>query len=137
MPTGAPSGVYKDEIKIYIEADVVLPKFAEVGNAVGALMGKGIKRIEIMLKPVREKKRKRLFFYPGGREEFSLYDDAIEYAKNLGHRLIIDYMEEAGLDKSNIKIDMHKNDINLNEGTNVPVETTLTFIGVGTSESEK
>ncbi|WP_292486485.1 hydantoinase/oxoprolinase family protein [Methanohalobium sp.] len=135
---GAPSRVYQDKITNIIDADVRLPSYAEVGNAVGALVGKGIKRIEIMLKSVYSKSKKRIVvFYPGGREEFPLYEDAFEYAKNLGHRMMMDYMTEAGLDKGNVKVDMHRNDITIHEGTGIPVETNLVFIGIGMPKTKK
>ena len=33
-----------------INADFIVPEHADVGNAVGALVGKGIKRVEILIK---------------------------------------------------------------------------------------
>ncbi|WP_292486215.1 hypothetical protein [Methanohalobium sp.] len=49
----------------------------------------------------------------------------------------MNYMAEAGLENDNINIDMHRNDVTIDEGTNVPVKTTLTFIGIGNPEPEK
>ncbi|MFP4654366.1 MAG: hydantoinase/oxoprolinase N-terminal domain-containing protein [Methanohalobium sp.] len=135
---GAPSKVYQDEISKLIDADIRVPSHAGVGNAVGALVGKGIKRIEILLKSVYSKNKKRVVvFYPGGREEFPLYEEALEYAKDIGHRMVMDYMTESGLDKGEVKVDTRRNDITIHEGTGIPIETNLVFTGVGMPKAKK
>ena len=45
---GGPVGAYVKELKKLVDAEIVVPEYSDVGNAVGALAGKGTKRVEIM-----------------------------------------------------------------------------------------
>lgn len=47
---GGPVKAYVENLMGLINADFRVPEHAEVGNAVGALVGKGIKRVEILIK---------------------------------------------------------------------------------------
>ena len=47
---GGPVKAYVENLMRLINADFRVPEHAEVGNAVGALVGKGIKRVEILIK---------------------------------------------------------------------------------------
>ena len=58
---GGPVGAYVEDMRKLISAEFIVPEHADVGNAVGALVGKGIKRVEILIKtrfiPNPEKRR--------------------------------------------------------------------------------
>ncbi len=47
---GGPVKAYVENLRKLINADFIVPEYADVGNAVGALVGKGIKRVEILIK---------------------------------------------------------------------------------------
>ena len=130
---GGPVVAFTEEVKQILDADIVVPKYAEVGNAVGALVGKGIKRVEILIKNTYTKDRKRfvLVFSPAGRETFGSFPEALEHADTLGKKLVMEYMTEAGLDKGHVQISVDRKDISLSEAGTVPVETKLVFVGVG------
>jgi N-methylhydantoinase A/oxoprolinase/acetone carboxylase beta subunit len=129
---GGPVRAYVGQMQNIIDAEIILPPFAEVGNAVGALVGQGVKRIEVLIKAVyRNKQRFFLVFTPGGFEEFSTHGEALKYAENMGESLIMDYMREADMDWNDVKIDMSREDITLHEGSPIPIETKLVFMGVG------
>ena len=130
---GGPVAAYIEELKQILDAEIIVPKYAEVGNAVGAVVGKGIKRIEILIKSTYTKDRKRLIllFSPQGRETFGTYPEALEYAGALGRKLVMEYMTEAGLDKGQVQIELSKKDISLSEAGTIPVETKLVFVGIG------
>jgi N-methylhydantoinase A/oxoprolinase/acetone carboxylase beta subunit len=130
---GGPVLAFTEEVKKVLDADIVVPKYAEVGNAVGALVGKGIKRVEILIKNTYAKDRKRLVlvFSPAGRETFGSFPEALEHAEILGKKLVMEYMTEAGLDKGQVQISVDRKDISLSEAGTVPVETKLVFVGVG------
>jgi N-methylhydantoinase A/oxoprolinase/acetone carboxylase beta subunit len=130
---GGPVVAYIEELKQILDADIIVPKYAEVGNAVGAVVGKGIKRIEILIKSSYTKDRKRLIllFSPQGRETLGTYPEALEHAEALGRKLVMEYMAEAGLDKGQVQIEVSKKDISLSEAGTIPVETKLVFVGVG------
>ncbi len=130
---GGPVVAYIGELKQILDADIIIPEHAEVGNAVGAVVGKGIKRIEILIKSTytKDKKRLVLLFSPQGRETFGSYPEALEYANTLGRKLIMEYMTKAGLNKGQVQIEVNKKDISLSEAGTIPIETKLVFVGVG------
>ncbi|ALK06350.1 MAG: hydantoinase [Methanosarcina sp. 795] len=130
---GGPVVAYIKELKQILDAEIIVPEHAKVGNAVGAVMGKGIKRLEILIKSTysKDKKRMVLLFSPLGREIFGSYPEALEYADTLGRRLVMEYMTESGFDKGQVQIEVSKKDISLSETGAIPVETKLVFVGVG------
>jgi N-methylhydantoinase A/oxoprolinase/acetone carboxylase beta subunit len=133
---GGPVKAYVENLRNLIDADFKVPEYADVGNAVGALTGKGIKRIELLIKTrvisVEEKKKTEfLVFSPLGRKRFDAYSEAKEYAEKLGLQLVMDYMNNAGLGKENVKIEMSKKHLAPKGWTEVPLETKIAFVGVG------
>lgn len=130
---GGPVVAYTEELNRILDADIIVPEYSDAGNAVGAVVGKGIKRVEILIKSAytKDKKRLVLLFSPQGRETFGSYPEALEYAESLGRRLVMEYMTEAGLDKGRVQIEMSKKDIALSEAGTIPVESKLVFVGIG------
>lgn len=158
---GGPVGAYAEDLRKLINAEFIVPEHADVGNAVGALVGKGIKRVEILIKtklvpklreeenPVgeehclapeneviegtiqQEKKNEFIVFSPSERKKFEVYGEALEYAEKLGRQLVMDYMVNAGLGKEDIRIDVSKKHLAPSGWTDVPLETKLVYVGVG------
>ncbi|WP_292486011.1 hydantoinase/oxoprolinase family protein [Methanohalobium sp.] len=130
---GASAQVYQNNLKKLIDADIKVPEFAEVGNAVGAIAGKGVKRVYILIKSVYDDENnmmKAVVFSPGRRDEFYDYDEALEFARKRGNELIFNYMDEAGLDKNGVKIELNRDDISMDGSNRTPVETNLVFVGM-------
>ncbi|WP_342304664.1 hydantoinase/oxoprolinase family protein [Methanolobus sp. ZRKC5] len=146
---GGPVVAYKEEMEQLIDADIVVPEHANVGNAVGSLVGKGIKRVEILIKrdfnPVvginvedvemkgpKEDILNYFVFSPEGRSIFYQYMDAYEFARNTGEKIIMNYMRAAGYLEGEVDIEVTKKDIVVREGEK-PVESKIIVVGVGTS----
>ena len=133
---GGPVTAYKDELNKYFESFTLIPEHANVGNAVGALIGKGVKRLEVLVKASLTESKYNLkpetyiIFYPGGREEFPSYKEALHHAEHIGSELVMDYMSSSGLDRSAVKINISRKDISVEEGL-TPLETRLEFLGIG------
>ncbi|MHC1576402.1 MAG: hydantoinase/oxoprolinase N-terminal domain-containing protein [Methanosarcinaceae archaeon] len=131
---GGPVSAYVNDLGELIDAEIILPDHAKVGNAVGALAGKGVKRIEILIRSSFGESKYNLrptsisVFYPGGKEDVSSHAEALDYSKELGNRLILEYMHDAELDGGDIRIDVSRKDITINEG-GIPIETRLIFLG--------
>ncbi|NYT19013.1 MAG: hydantoinase/oxoprolinase family protein, partial [Methanosarcinales archaeon] len=132
---GGPVRAYTEEIKKFVDAEILLPEHAEVGNAVGALAGKGVKRIEILIRATFGESKYNLkptsisVFSPLGKDDMSNYEEAVTYAEELGNRLVMEYMRDAELDDGEINIEVTKKVINpLNTG--VPLETKYAFLGI-------
>lgn len=158
---GGPVGAYVEDLRSLINAEFIVPEHADVGNAVGALVGKGIKRVEILIKTrlvpksreekpeddeeygiapeseiiestlQQEKKNEFIVFSPSERKKFEIYGEALEYAERLGRQLVMDYMISAGLEKEDIRIDVSRKHLVPPRWTGVPLETKLVFVGVG------
>jgi len=133
---GGPVTAYKDGLGKYFDSLIVVPEHADVGNAIGALAAKGIKRLEVLVKAslseskYNAKPKSYIVFYPGGRKEFSSYAEALNHAEHIGSELVMDYMSSSCLDLTGVKINISRNDISLEEGT-TPLETRLSFLGIG------
>ena len=129
---GGPVKVYYKELQDLIDAEIIVPEEAEVGNAVGALVGKGIKRIEIMIRPqsMENPDLNFLVFSPRERKKIEHYRDAVEYAQKVGKDIIFDSMKNFGLPESSIKIDSSTEYLIPPDWKHTPMETKITFVGV-------
>ncbi len=136
---GGPVKAYVNELKKLIDAEIVVPEYSDVGNAVGALAGKGIKRLEITVRTLYSEskydlKSKGIFVYtPVGRRHFIIRSEAMEFAEDFGRKLILDYMAESGLSPGQVTISVEKKDIKTN-ASETPIETRLIFEGVANSD---
>lgn len=130
---GGPSQAYGSELRSLIDADIVVPDFSEVGNAVGALAGKGVKRIEIMIIPasIESPDEDFLVFSPVGRERFRTYGEAVEFATDLGTELVLDYEMRCGILKQETKITVSKKTVSPDDWSHPPLETRVIVVGIG------
>jgi len=131
---GGPVKAYYEEIKALIDAEIIVPEQARVGNAVGALVGKGIKRIEIIIRPssMENPDQNFLVFTPAGRKKFEQYRMAVEYSHKVGEELILDSMKDFGLPESSIKIDTSVEYLSPPGWKQTPMETKIVFVGTCT-----
>ncbi|MCQ1534417.1 hydantoinase/oxoprolinase family protein [Methanosarcina sp. KYL-1] len=129
---GGPVVAYQEELKNILDAEIVVPKHAEAGNAAGALAAKGVRRAEILIRPVSMAAPDLEFFVfsERGRERFGHYGEALDHAHSLGEKLIMDYMADSGLDPGKIRIEIDKREI-VPDGWKNPMETKLVFLGTG------
>ncbi|MDQ1275615.1 MAG: hypothetical protein QG610_1190 [Euryarchaeota archaeon] len=136
---GGPVNAYVDDLKKLIDAEVIVPEYSEVGNAVGALVGKGTKRVEITVRTTYSESRydlrtKGVFVYtPVGRRHFVIRNEALEFAEEFGRKLILDYMEESGLSPDHVTVNVEKKDIMAPTG-DIPLETRFVFEGISNSD---
>lgn len=130
---GGPVRAYKEELKEIIDAEILVPEHAEVGNAVGALVGKGIKRVEILIRPtsLMSPDKDFLVFAPGSRLKFETYSEALDTATELGKKLVADYMRDCGLSGNQVEISVEKKTISPDGWNHPPMETNLLIMGVG------
>ncbi|MDD4330823.1 MAG: hydantoinase/oxoprolinase family protein [Methanosarcinaceae archaeon] len=136
---GGPVRAYGEELRELIDAEILLPEYSDVGNAVGALVGKGIKRVEITIRGIYSESKYNLrtkaviVYTPIGKRTFLSMHEALEYAEEFGRKIILDYMAEAGLSEDQVQINFQKKEILAHEG-GLPIETTLIFEGVSKSD---
>jgi N-methylhydantoinase A/oxoprolinase/acetone carboxylase beta subunit len=134
---GGPVHSYVEELNRLLVADIIVPEHSDVGNAVGALVGKGVKSIEILIKSFYKKtQRSILMFSPVERKEFTTHSEALEYAEQHGQKLILQYMENSGMKPENVNIDIKREEVTMADEGGTPIETKLIFLGTGMPEKE-
>ncbi|HEY3360717.1 MAG TPA: hydantoinase/oxoprolinase family protein [Methanosarcina sp.] len=136
---GGPVRAYVNELNKLIDAEILVPEYSDVGNAVGALAGKGTKRIEITVRTLYSEskydlKTKGIFVYtPLGRRHFVIRSEALEFAEEFGRKLILDYMSESGLFPDQVTVSVEKKDIKTHD-SEIPIETRFIFEGIANSD---
>lgn len=130
---GGPSKAYESELSSLIDAEVMVPEFSDVGNAVGALAGKGVKRVEIMITPasLENPDEDFLVFSPVGRGRFKNYGDAVEFATNTGKELVLDYEMRCGILEQDTKITVSRKTVSPDNWSHPPLETRVIVVGIG------
>ncbi len=130
---GGPVVAYKKGLEEILDAEILLPEHSDVGNAAGALAAKGVRRVDFLIKPasMAAPDWEYYVFSELGRVSFHEHKDAMEYAKEKGHSLIMQYMKDAGLDPNHVDIDVIKEEI-VPDGWDFPLQTHMRVIGVGT-----
>ncbi|WNY25669.1 hydantoinase/oxoprolinase family protein [Methanolapillus millepedarum] len=193
---GGPSKAYVSEIQKIIDGNIFAPKYSDVGNAVGALVGKGVRRLEIIIKENKVKAEKiaagedefedeneieegkesegsesesneyegrcdgrchkkcranckavaktkgtagkdrveYIVFHDGKRQTFENYTEAYGFACDAGKKSVTEYMKKTGLKDEQISVNFTQKEIRI--GTDNPIETKLTFVGVATAQFE-
>ncbi len=133
---GGPVRAHRTELEELIDAEILVPEYAEVGNAVGALVGKGIKRVEILIRPasLMSPDKDFLVFAPGSRLKFETYSEALETAMETGKKLVADYMKDCGLSGDQVEISVERKTISPDGWNHPPMETNLLVMGVGIRE---
>ena len=133
---GGPSKAYAAEIGNLIQAEILTPEFSDVGNAVGSLVGKGVYRTEVLIKKNVRKEDGQdivdfMVFHDGTREIYSAYQESYEKALQIGQDYIRSKMLKMGLNESQINLSHTVKEVKA--GSDIPYETKITFVGVGTS----
>ena len=126
---GAPVKAYVPELREFIDADIRVPEFHEVGNAAGALAGNVIKRSEILIRPVGFGTEQYHVFSEVERKVADNYLEAVDYGTELMEKLIFDHMDGYGLQKDHVRFDFERKDFN--PGFGAQKETRLTGLGIG------
>jgi len=129
---GAPMRAYADDFQKLIDAQVLLPEFYDVGNAVGALVGDVIFRTNVLIRPKSISSLIYVAFDDTGRYEYESHKDAVEKSTAKIHELIYAHMSKYGLDKSSVQIDIKREEIQAGYMTQHPLEIRLYGIGSGT-----
>lgn len=135
---GGPVKAYVNELNELIDTEIIVPEYSNVGNAAGALAGKGTKRVEITVRTLYSESKydlrtKGIFVYtPAGRRHFAIRSEAMEFAEGFGRKLILDYMAESGFFPGQVTVNVEKKDIMTHAGEN-PLETRFIFEGIANS----
>lgn len=131
---GGPVKAFEKELNLLLDAEILAPDHFDVGNAVGALVGKIAKRVEISVRTVQSeskyvfKSSGFIVYFPGGRRAFADRDEALAYARELGKQMIADYMSNEGVAFEKVDFRMHEEDLNTSKDA-LPFLTRFVFEG--------
>lgn len=129
---GAPVCAYSDDFQTLIDAEVILPEYYDVGNAVGALVGDVIFRTNVLIRPKSIGSLVYTAFDDTGRYEYETHEEAVEKSVEKIHELIYAHMDKYGLDRDSISVNIKREEIQAGYTTENPLEIKLFGIGVGT-----
>jgi N-methylhydantoinase A/oxoprolinase/acetone carboxylase beta subunit len=134
---GAPVGAYLPRVSEIFGTGLVLPVHSEIGNAAGAISGNVMESLELLIRP-----RKGLaemenppctLYWMQEKKDFEHLDEAVEYAKTEGSRLVKDKALASGADSVEVIVDTYRREAKLGGGWggNLLLELVLTVTGVG------
>ncbi|MFW5790009.1 MAG: hydantoinase/oxoprolinase family protein [Bacillota bacterium] len=101
---GAPARAYFPGVVERISAELYLPEWAEVANAVGTVMGKIIERVKIVIKP-DEVGAGYAVHTPEERLGYKRLEAALETAEKLGKKLVTEKAERSAAKDIEIYVD--------------------------------
>lgn len=129
---GAPVRAYAEDFQNMIDAEVILPEYYDVGNAVGALVGDVIFRTNVLIRPKSLGSLVYTVFDDTGRYEYETHEEAVEKSVEKIRELIYEHMDKYGLDRDAVHIEIKRDEIQAGYTTENPLEIRLNGIGVGT-----
>jgi len=94
IAVGAPVEAYFPVMAQKVGAELYLPRYAEVANAVGTVSGKAVERISILVKPGEG--GGFIVHTPRERTTFVIFEEAVDYACREGQRLVYEQAMESG-----------------------------------------
>lgn len=94
IAVGAPVEAYFPVMAQKVGAELYLPRYAEVANAVGTVSGKAVERISILVKPGEG--GGFIVHTPRERTTFMIFEEAVDYACREGQRLVYEQAMESG-----------------------------------------
>ncbi len=108
---GAPVGAYFPTIAERFDTRLLLPEHAEVGNAVGAITGSVVEKMDILIKPKAGMGTSVdppcTLFSTLEKREFDSVSEAARYAVETGSRHVDNLARVAGADSVEIKVENH------------------------------
>ncbi|MFO7951374.1 MAG: hydantoinase/oxoprolinase family protein [Bacillota bacterium] len=94
VAVGAPVQAYFPTLADKLNAELYLPEFADVANAVGTVSGEAMERVTILVKPGEG--GGYLVHTPTKREFFMIFEEAIDYAYQEGKNYVYEQAMEGG-----------------------------------------
>jgi N-methylhydantoinase A/oxoprolinase/acetone carboxylase beta subunit len=134
---GAPVGAYLPAVANKFHTGLDLPLHSEVGNAAGAISGNVMESVDMLIKP-----KKGLgamdnppctLYWLQEKKDFESLDEAVDYAKEVGSKLVKEKALASGADTVELIVDNHRKEAKLDKGwgSNILLELNLNITGVG------
>jgi N-methylhydantoinase A/oxoprolinase/acetone carboxylase beta subunit len=132
VAVGAPVGSYLPRTADLLSTDLVIPPYAEVANAVGAVAGGVVQRLRVLVRPMDAEKAFRAFL-PHGVEDFRMLEPAVARAQEVAVAHVEQLARDAGADHIEVHVERidHTAPVQEDWGHDVYVETELLCSAVG------
>lgn len=132
VAVGAPVDAYLPRTAQQLRTELVIPRYAEVGNAVGAVAGSVVQRVRGLVQPVDGELPYRLHL-PDGVHDFASVSDAVAYAQRVVPDRVRALARQAGAGQ--VEVQMTRTDqtapAHVEWGQEIYLQTELTFTAVG------
>jgi N-methylhydantoinase A/oxoprolinase/acetone carboxylase beta subunit len=134
---GAPVGAYLPAVAKIFGTSLVLPEHSEIGNAAGAISGNVMESVELLIRPKKGLAEMEnppcTLYWMQEKKDFEHMEDAIEYARTEGSRLVKEKALASGADSVEVIVDTYRREAKLGGGWggNILLELIITVTGVG------
>ncbi len=102
VAVGAPVAAYLPRVAAALHTELVIPPHAEVANAVGAVSGSIVQRVQAFITPLDEEGRVRLHL-PDGVRDFATVRAAVEHAEQVLPSLVESLARQAGAEQVEVR----------------------------------
>ncbi|MDW5562242.1 MAG: hydantoinase/oxoprolinase family protein [Methanomassiliicoccus sp.] len=134
---GAPVGAYLPAVAKIFGTDLVLPEHSEIGNAAGAISGNVMESVELLIRPKKGLAEMEnppcTLYWMQEKKDFMHLEEAVEYARTEGSRLVREKALASGADSVEVLVDNRRKEAKLGGGWggNLLLELIITVTGVG------
>ncbi len=132
IAVGAPVEAYMPRVAEQLRTELVIPRHAEVANAVGAVAGGVVQQLRVIIRPLSAGQHFRLHL-PDGVRDFSTTEEAVAYARQVVPVQLKALARQAGAEQ--VEVQMIRVDrvapVAGGWGQEIYLSTELTFTAVG------
>jgi N-methylhydantoinase A/oxoprolinase/acetone carboxylase beta subunit len=132
VAVGAPVKAYLPRTAQQLGTELVIPPYAEVANAVGAVAGGVVQRMRVLIRPMDADLAYRVHL-PDGYRDAPTVDHGVALARDVIPARLTELARQAGADQ--VEVQMERVDrvapVDIEWGQDVFVETELVFTAVG------
>jgi len=132
---GAPAGTYLPSVAKQLHTHLCIPEHAEVANAIGAVAGRVVQTVRILIRPMEGENAFRVHL-PFGVRDFKRLTDAVACAKQNARRLARDRAQWAGASNIKVHTEQHERSalIGGESGSKIFIDTEVTATAVGSPQ---
>ncbi len=130
---GAPTHIFLPRVAKLLHTEAIIPEYASVANAVGAIAGKVVATTTVEIRPAAMGEVDGYEVNTQtSRRVFESYDDAMEFAKQEGAAIAEEHVREQGAaGKVAFTYDLQKNEAKIDLGSVMWMSDTLTVTATG------
>jgi N-methylhydantoinase A/oxoprolinase/acetone carboxylase beta subunit len=127
---GAPVEAYMPRLACQLRTQLVIPPHADVANAVGAVAGGVVQRLQVIIRPIGFAQAFRLHL-TGGVQDFSTVEAGVTYAQQVVPPRLEEQARQAGADQVVVRMVRRDREAPSAMGELVYLGTDLDFTAVG------